>query len=40
MNSGGRGIANTPEGQKLADKNTSPAERLNAARKLAAMRGN
>ena len=40
MNSGGRGIANTPEAQKLADKNTSPAERLNAARKLAAMRGN
>lgn len=40
MNSGGRGIANTPEGQKLADPKLSPAERLNAARKLAAMRGN
>ncbi len=40
MISGGRGIANTPEGLKLADKNTSPAERLNAARKLAAIRGN
>ena len=40
MNSGGRGIANTPEAQKLANEKTSPAERLNAARKLAAMRGN
>lgn len=40
MNSGGRGNANTPESQKLADPKLSPAERLNAARKLAAMRGN
>ena len=40
MNSGGRGIANTPEGIALANKETTPAERLNAARKVAAMRGN
>ena len=40
MNSGGRGNANTPEGQKLENPNTTPIERLNAARKVAAMRGN
>lgn len=40
MNQGGRGIANTPEAQALANDKTSPAERLNAARKVAAMRGN
>lgn len=40
MNSGGRGNAKSPEAQRLADPNLSPAERLNNARKLAAMRGN
>lgn len=40
MNSGGRGNAQTPEAQRLADPKLSPAERLNAARKVAAMRGN
>ena len=40
MASGGRGNAKTPEGQKLENPNTTPIERLNAARKLAAMRGN
>lgn len=40
MASGGRGNAKTPEGQKLENPNTTPIERLNAARKVAAMCGN